>query len=264
MTSKIKLFLAAIGTVCSLSFASAESAEKITVSDYDTKLINTVNEINKNAPVMIGQSGFLKNTEYKDKRFSMYMMMNDNYINFDALKNNRSLIKQNAMSTLGSKFSNEGTSNLMSMLSDANASFYILYQAMVSGDTISVTLTAEEVYMAQKASTEAEEDPEKLLEAQVETSNIHLPIQLDEITLMTKVSMDKKAIIYDYSIDESKASMSLLKKNKKTVKNNIYASMKPQIFTNLCKKTKRDIIHRYTGDQTGESFTITVPNKDIP
>lgn len=283
MFSNFKLSLVAICSWYSISsFANATSSHTEITEDFatddinvsenkedelpsvDKKLLDIANEINKNTPSSLGEIGYLKETKYENKNFTIHIMFNDKIVNIQNMKNQTEVFKENAMTIFGSKYKNSSTSNLISNIAEANASLTCIYEAMVSGDSIRIFLSKEEVLQTLKEAEETNKDPEALIAKQCRISNIHMPIKVDEQTTLNRTILEKKQVIYDFIIDEQLLDMKELKKDKKAIKLRIYLALRPQYFLKLCKETKRNIIYRYTGNKTGKSISIKVPYKDLP
>lgn len=103
------------------------------------------------------------------------------------------------------------------------------------------------------------------VKANVDFAKISLPQQLDSVTTMTDVNINKDTVIYIYEIDEKNCSMSTLDSK---VRGNIVYGINQQFinksaagdfFRNVCK-SGRGLCYRYKGNESGKVIDIYFDN----
>ena len=62
----------------------------------------------------------------------------------------------------------------------------------------------------------AESSDKKKLEEQVKMTNVSCPMQVDEATMLNKLTIESDKVLYHYTIDESVVQMSALKEKCRT------------------------------------------------
>ena len=152
---------------------------------------------------------------------------------------------------------------LLDMLSKENAGFKIVYRGKASGTELSVVITSEEIKEGSNTDNSSR-DPVLLLRSQIETSNVQMPMQIDEGMKITKVYLDGDYVVYNVEIDESMYSVGNINASKSEVKSNIKEALSGgddpamKVFVQFCKNAGKGIAYRYVGDQSGESATVYV------
>ena len=105
------------------------------------------------------------------------------------------------------------------------------------------------------------------LKSAADALNSTCPKQVNEIATMEKVSYEDKALIVNYSIDDSAVTIDSLAsvidvvKNKVMVRLQESADLKDYITT--CAEAGAVIKHIYTGKESGKNFTIELNADDI-
>lgn len=144
------------------------------------------------------------------------------------------------------------------LVMDAKASVRFVYKGKDSGDTFEVMLTADELNVAENSTSP---DAEDKLNAEIEATNMQLPMMVDEATVLEKVIAESNSVVYLYQLDESMINIDDVKGNADAAKENVRNSLVnggPIVLTFVKKvfDTGRDLRYRYTGSESGESMEI--------
>lgn len=144
------------------------------------------------------------------------------------------------------------------LVMDAKASVRFVYKGKDSRDTFEVMLTADELNVAENSTSP---DAEDKLNAEIEATNMQLPMMVDEATVLEKVIAESNSVVYLYQLDESMINIDDVKGNADAAKENVRNSLVnggPIVLTFVKKvfDTGRDLRYRYTGSESGESMEI--------
>lgn len=111
------------------------------------------------------------------------------------------------------------------------------------------------------------EDPtQEVLEAQIESLNIHLPVDIDEYTIMRRLGISDGFLTYDYIVKEDNMPMEYLYENKDYIRANLKQNLFSQCDDDLMHQAKRQKLgyrYRYTGNKSGKKFAITFSNSEL-
>jgi hypothetical protein len=105
------------------------------------------------------------------------------------------------------------------------------------------------------------------LKSAAEALNSSCPKQVNDIATMESVSYEDKALIVNYSIDDSSVTIDSLTSVLDVVKNQVLvrlqgsADLKDYITT--CREAGAIIKHIYTGKESGKSFTVELNDEDM-
>ena len=92
----------------------------------------------------------------------------------------------------------------------------------------------------------AESSDKKKLEEQVKMTNVSCPMQVDEATMLNKLTIESDKVLYHYTIDESVVQMSALKENAEQMKANVKNSLNSSdpalhMFLEVCVKCDKGV-----------------------
>lgn len=105
------------------------------------------------------------------------------------------------------------------------------------------------------------------LKSAAEALNSSCPKQVNEIATMESVSYEDKALIVNYSIDESSVTIDSLTSVLDVVKNQVLVRLQGsddlKDYISICREAGAIIKHIYTGKESGKSFTIELTDEDM-
>ena len=227
-----------------------------------SRLEKLVKNIDDECPVMVGELGEMASAGIEDGNVVITILINEDVFNIDGLEAHPDVLHQSVLQ--GFRNPTDDMKELLNELKRCDAGLTYVYKGRTSGKTVSVTLTNEEVKEALKAA-ETEQDPDELLDAQVAITVAQLPIQVDEITLMTDLVREDGCVVYYYDVDESVLDLDELEANSEAVVEVLTASLQQQkdspgtsMFIRACKQANADIVYRYKGTTTGKIVSFTV------
>lgn len=231
-----------------------------------SRLEKLVKEINDQCPIKAGELGEVTGAEVKEEGAVFTLMVDETVFNIDALNSNPDIIRQSLLESL--KNPSDEVKALVDELKLCNSSLTYIYKGKTSGKTTSVTITSDEIKNASKMST-SDQDPEALLNAQIAVTNVQLPLQIDEATIMTRLEREGNCVVYYYEVDETLVDFDYLEENASSVEEMLTMQLQQQkydvgsaTFIRACKENNTNIVYRYIGTNTGRtlSFTVNIDN----
>ncbi len=219
----------------------------------DNKLKLAAEAANKKCPVSMGAVGDVESITYEDGEVVYTLAINEQLSNMQAMKENPEDMKQMVLTNFANPEGNQKT--MLDLIIDANASLRFVYKGKESGETIEMALTADEVKAAADNTSLTAEDK---LNAEVNATNMQLPMSIDDATVLEKMVVEGNSVVYLYKIDESILNIDDMKINADDAKQNVKTSLVnggPAVHAFLKKvlDTNRDLRYRYIGSESGNS-----------
>jgi len=188
--------------------------------------------------------------------------MNEEFFNIKTLQDNEDLLMMNLRNILSSPTAD--TEALLDELEKGNGGITYVYVGRQSGEQVSATLSADEIKRLRNANS----NPDELLASQIEISNIHLPLQVDEMTVLKSIFREGDNVVYLYEIDEEQIAIQQIEAVRELfaeellneVKANVNSS---KLFFNACRNAKVNLIYRYSGNASDESIDFPLLIDDI-
>ena len=99
-------------------------------------------------------------------------------------------------------------------------------------------------------------------------TNVSCLMQVDEATMLNKLTIESDKVLYHYTIDESVVQMSALKENAEQMKANVKNSLNSSdpalhMFLEVCVKCDKGVGYLYKGNKSGETFEISFGVSEI-
>ena len=181
-----------------------------------------VKEMNEECPIDLGSLGKMEGVYIDDDNVIMRLVVSKGAgLNINAMRNNEEQFKNGFITG----FSNSEDSRiLMKVIVDANAGFTIRFIQADALDSIDFRLSTDDLKEALN-SADMTGSPMKIIETMANNANVQCPQPIDDVTVMTKVSLEDNYLTYYYDIDESQVSIDALNESK--------AAMKAEIARNL-------------------------------
>ena len=252
-----KLIATAFVAVCAFAICACTG---------ESRLEKLVNKINEGCPVT-ADIGEVTSAEVKDGNVVVKMTVNEQFCNIEGLKANPDILHQSLIESF--MHPTDDMKELVEELKRCNAGLTYVYVGNTTGNTTSVTLTNEEIKELAKKGP-ADIDADQLLESQINITNIHMPITVDDATVMTKLVREDDCVVYLYDVDETQISITELEASSESVVMMLTASLQQSKdepankgFIHACKMADVDIAFRYHGTTTGEEATFVVPIDNI-
>jgi hypothetical protein len=229
----------------------------------ENKLKLAVETANKQCPFSMGTAGNLESIYYEDGLVTYILAINEQVSNIKAMSENPDVVKRTIMTNF---INPEGELKTMhDLILDANASVRYVYKGKDSGDFFEVTITADELKAAEDNTSLNAEDK---LNAEIEATNMQLPMQVDEATVLEKLVVEGNSVVYLYQVDESVVSIDNLKSNSDATKENLKNMLEnggPLVQTFLKKviDTGRNLGYCYIGNESGATTEVVFTTDEL-
>lgn len=218
-------------------------------------------EANRQCPISLGSSGEVTSIVYS-KGYAVYTYnMSEEFMDFDALQSNPSMLKQSMMTTCKS----DAMRPMIELLAEYNGGMKFVYIGKTSGKVVSVSLTPSEV---KSISNSATSSPEDNLREQIKMANIQMPMKIAEGMTSTGYTIEGGYVVLSISMDENLYSISSLRGMEDQLKENIKQSLSSsdatiKLFVNAIKNAGYGLTYKYYGATSGETVYIRIRNSEL-
>ena len=229
----------------------------------ENKLKLAVDAANKKCPLSMGAAGDIESIEYEDGVVTYTLALDEQLSNLKAMSENPDVVKRTVMTNFANPSSE--LKAMHDLILDANASVRYVYKGKSSGESFEVTFTADELKAAEDNTNPTAEDK---LNAEIEATNMQLPMQVDEVTVLEKMVVEGNSVVYLYQVDESVVSIDDMRSNTDATKENLKNSLMNggplvQGFMKKVVDTGRDLRYRYTGSKNKETAEVVFTPADL-
>lgn len=225
-----------------------------------SELKKVVEEVNKECPVSYGIVGELSGVEYDEDENEVVMTvaLNKNLpMNLSALEGVKGNLKR---ATMGSWADSDDVIEMMKKIANADARLTMVMRSEKTGESLKIKFSENEV----KEVADGKVTPitnREMLQIMVASTNAQCPMQMDEMTVLTSVSLEGDYFVYVYSIDESELPIESIRQNKGMVKENIRPMLQSddpaiKMVLKLCNEANVGITYRYVGNSSGDACDI--------
>lgn len=224
-------------------------------NEAQKKLKETAEEINGRCPERFGDYGIVTSCSYERKKFSMTLLIDENFLNIDKVSENKEQMKQDMLMIF---VNNKEIRSLMELVYDADASYNITYVGNKTGKTFDLHLAHYEISTALH---EKRIDPKAALAAHIRASKLSLPRETEPgIICMDVIQRDGYVQTMLY-VDENQYDMAELRSFQNELKESYKDSMLEEPLMknelNLMVAAFSGVKYHHIGNLSGERFTIT-------
>ena len=215
---------------------------------------------NKECPIDLGMVGEISSMEFDEDEDEVVMTMTiskDMPLKISALNKLKNTLKR---TMTGNWAKSESGIELMKEIAKADSKITLVMQTEDTNENIRIKVSKDEV----KDLAEGKIDPispRDLLEIFVTSTNAQCPMQIDEFTILSMVSLEGSNFVYNYSVDENLVSIDAIEQNKAAIKANLKQALSapdPMMkqMISVCKEANTGISYRYVGDTSGSVCII--------
>ena len=229
--------------------------------EKNAKLKAAIEQANKECPISAGEVGELTSFAYDDDTNAMVMTfsLNESLVKVGVLKEMPDQMKESAMAMV--KSADGDVKSLVDQLKAAKSGMRIIYKGNKSGETVTLSLSYDELVAAESAPAE-ESTPEAFLESQVKLLKPQLPMKIEEGMSIVDINLKGIYLVYDVEVDEDMYSIEALNESKAEVKKSIVESLQSDASTKQliakCKKAGKGIAYCYKGNQSGNECLVKI------
>lgn len=231
-----------------------------------SKLKLAIAAANKQCPMDMGASGEISSITFDGSDVVYVLLMNESFLNIDALKENPDAMKSAVTVMFGNP---QGSiKEMLDLVVGTDSGIKFIYKGKTSGNEVECYLTTQDLKDILNGGSTAESSDKKKLEEQVKMTNVSCPMQVDEATMLNKLTIESDKVLYHYTIDESVVQMSALKENAEQMKANVKNSLNSsdpalRMFLEVCVKCDKGVGYLYKGNKSGETFEISFGVSEI-
>lgn len=226
-----------------------------------------VEAANKECPLDLGMVGEMTSIEYDAEADEVVMTMTMNKdlpMKISALNSLKSTIKRAAMAQW---VKDESVMDMMKEIASADSKVAIVMRSADGSESIKINVSRDEV----KDLADGEVDPispRDMLEIMVVTTNAQCPMTIDEVTVLSSVSIEGNNFVYNYSIDENYVSVADVEQNKAVLRASIKEKLSNpdqliQKVVETCKNANAGLSYRYVGDISGDVSVINFSPSEL-
>ena len=255
-----KILVAAFLALVSFAFVACDNAKKRLQTE-----IENVNETS--CPMDMGMVGELTSVEYDpdENEVTMTVTFSANLpIKPSSLSGMKNTVKR-VMFT--GWMNNSDVTKTFKDIADAKASLCVVMQKAVGEDELRINVSESEIKDLVDGNIDQVSSRE-MLELMASITNVQCPLRIDEATVLSTVSVEGDNFVYNYSVDESVVNMDLLQANLYKVEGEVRQKMlsnDPTVtsIVALAKENDAVFVHRYTGDQTGQTCQFKIKASEL-
>ena len=231
------------------------------------KLKADVEAANKECPLDLGMVGEMTSIEYDADADEVVMTMTMNKdlpMKISALNNLKSTIKRAAMAQW---VKDETVMDMMKEIASADSKVAVVMRSADKSESIKINVSRDEVKDLAKGEVDPI-SPRDMLEILVATTNAQCPMTIDEVTVLSSVSIEGNNFVYNYSIDENYVSVADVEQNKAVLRASIKEKLSNpdqliQKVVEVCKNANAGLSYRYVGDISGDVSVINFSPSEL-
>lgn len=226
-----------------------------------SRLEKIVKAMNEECPLSMGSIGEITSVEIVDGNALCNLMIDEQYMNIQALKDNVEVLRQNILTSFMNP--SKEMADLITELKRSDAGLIYKYTGKQTGNSFQVVLSAEDIRNASKADPD-NSDPMERMQAEINSSNLQCPMSMDIGITITSLELEEEYVVYNITVDEDLVNMLELKANSSQMEQVFRTNLLSQQdavstnFVKLCREVKRNMLYRFKGSASGEILEIKV------
>jgi len=253
--------------VAIMSISCEWSEEKVSLlksCGKDQEIVELVKKYDAECPMAFGETGTVNSVSYEDNSLVIKISIHGTAGSVSTLQSNKEETKEMICMSL-SKDSNK---RLTKKMIEADIDLKVLFSD-ATGERTSFKITAKEMKKALEKFSKMSEE-EKIIVNGVFGTKINLPLQIDDITTLTNLSITAKDVVYYYDIDDMETERELresvnfmkvltISQISHSIKNGFEGNKNRQFYKALVK-CHQGVKVKYHGVNTGKNanFNISV------
>ena len=257
--------------VVAIMFISCEwSEEKVSLlksCGKDQEMVELVKKYNAECPIAFGEIGTVNSVSYEDNSLVIKISIHGIAGSVSAFQRN----KEETQEMICMSLSKDSNKRLTKKLIEADIDLKVLFSD-TTGKRTSFKITAKEMKKAQERFSNMSEE-EKIIVNGVFGTKINLPLQIDNIIILTDLSITAKNIVYNYDIDdleterELRESVNFMKvltisQISHSIKNGYEGNLNRQFYKALVK-CHQGMMVKYHGVNTGKNANFNISVSEI-
>lgn len=242
------LWLALVMLVmCSVVLSSCDSKSRVR-----REVKKSVEEVNRECPLEVPGLGLLTSMNYEDNYVVIKYKVNLP-VKLSVLQEHQTLVKTNAVNGM----LNGDNDKFVNQLIEAEVGIKMVMVGGVDNGRLELSISPEEI----KRISSHPLSKAQMLDNQVESASMQLPLQVDEISTMVDVKNLSDRVQYVYEITDNNNEVEMMAAMEELVKNNIIKSFKLPAqakFVQLLVDNNKPVEIYYVGTETGEEWSLVI------
>ena len=146
----------------------------------------------------MGASGEISSITFDGSDVVYVLLMNESFLNIDALKENPDAMKSAVTVMFGNP---QGSiKEMLDLVVGTDSGIKFIYKGKTSGNEVECYLTTQDLKdILNGGGASADSSDEKKLEEQVKMTNVSCPMQVDEATMLNKLTIESDKVLYPVS-----------------------------------------------------------------
>ena len=213
-------------------------------------------------PMPMGMVGEMTDISISRGELVLTATVDESLINIKKLQKNPELLKENLQQLILDKSS--GIHYLIDELKKSDLGLRLIYIGQTSGETVSCALTNKEV----KQADYNDNDPDKMLELQINLTNAQLPMDFGNGMVNTKLVREGNYVVYYYVCEEPTYDIDRMQCNVSSMRGMILNEVNGSdptfsMFRKICKDAGCGIAYYYVGNKSGKVAKVLIPASDL-
>ena len=223
----------------------------------ESKLQKEIDTINKECPFSLGMAGVMSDIKLVDNIVIVDVILNEQVASIDIISNDPDLTKSDLLGSYTSDASM--MKEILQEMLDENVGMTINYEGNISHGTATINISVDDI---KEALEKGPEDPAIFLDKQVARTNSMFPKKVDAATILEKMSIEDKYVVYDYTVFDSILSVKEMIESEETIKSSLVNNFKMneasmRYFLDCCIACDKGLAYRYKGIPSDDEFTVT-------
>ena len=238
------------------------------MSNANSEMKKILKGIDEKCPIPFGSFGEFTSATLDGDNAVFTLSCSEEAMNLDSLQQHEDLVKTGIIQSFAT-LNDENVQLLMDELVKADMGITYRFIGKTTGGKLEVNVSADEIKKL-KQSSAGSGDPDKLLETNIQMSNVQCPMSMGNGLVMNKVVREGDNVVYVYEVDENLISIDLLKSKEKELVAGLREEVKNSVndaamttFLKLCRAAHVGLGYRYVGATSGKTVTFFIPANEI-
>ena len=233
------------------------------------QLKDAVETFAKDLPMDIaGDMMKITDCTYENNVLTIECTVDESVLNISALKEKKAALHDNVKVALGVLMDNKDFATLIDLTIDAGASLRYTYVGKSSKESVDIEFDNDELREIQKSG--GKNSKEDLLRAEISSTNLQLPMKVDDVTILTSLRMEGADVTYNYVVEENEFTIEDIRNSeqavyamKKSIIDGLNANEISKEMTKLCIDCNKYLVYHYTGNRTSQTLELRISPDEI-
>ena len=232
------------------------------------QLKEQVEKFNNACPFSFGEIMTMNSVTFDNEVLVMKLTANENVVSISALNNHKEEVKE----ILGMSLSKDTSKDLVDAVIEAGVNYRIVIVGGQSGMRAEAEMTATELKTSKERFSNMTEG-QKLIASNVMGMKIKLPLQQDEITTLTGLSLTSSALVYKFEINDAETGREMdnainfmkyltLSQMSQSMKNGLVGARNKQFYEALIE-CNQGMEFEYHEVNTGNNSSFRISTDEI-